>query len=328
MTSTVPIRRVGASGLAVSSVGLGCNNLGRPGTATQTLEGTQAVIDAALDHGITFFDVADCYGAEPGLSETLLGRALAGRRDRVVIGTKFGLPVGELNGPDFGARGSRRYIRRAVEGSLRRLGTDYIDLFQFHTPDPTTPIEETLDSLGSLIDAGLVRYIGHSNRSGWQIADAEAVGQRLRHRFISAQNEYSLLHRTAEQEILPAARHYGLGVFPYFPLFNGLLSGKYTATSAPSGSRLAEIKPALLESADWPRLEQLQGFADARGVTMLDIAFAWLLSRPEISSVIAGATRPEQVAQNAAAATAIELSPTDLAEIDAICPGPGRVSQF
>ena len=221
-------RRVGNSGLSVSVVGLGCNNLGRSGTATESQEGTDAVVHAALDAGITFFDVADTYGREPGLSETMLGKALAGRRGDAVIGTKFGMDMRGANGNDFGARGSRRYIIKAAEASLRRLGTDWIDLYQFHTPDPRTPIEETLAALDDLVTSGKVRYIGHSNRAGWQIAEAEFVARaRGGSRFISAQNHYNLLDRRAELEVTPAAEAYGLGVLPYFPLANGLLTGKY-----------------------------------------------------------------------------------------------------
>ena len=217
----------------VSVVGLGCNNLGRPGTATLEQAGTDAVVHAALDAGITFFDVADVYGAEPGLSEERLGRALGARRDEVVIGTKFGMDMGGVAGDDGGARGSRRYIVRAVEDSLRRLGTDWIDLYQFHTPDPATPIEETLRALDDLVRAGKVRYVGHSNRAGWQIAQAEYVARELGvERFVSAQNHYNLLDRRAELEVVPAAAEFGLGVLPYFPLANGPVS--YTHLTLPT----------------------------------------------------------------------------------------------
>ena len=226
--------RLGRSGLTVSVIGLGCNNLGRPGTATLEQAGTDAVVHAALDAGITFFDVADIYGAEPGLSEERLGRALGARRDEVVIGTKFGMDMGGVAGDDGGARGSRRYIVRAVEDSLRRLGTDWIDLYQFHTPDPATPIEETLRALDDLVRAGKVRYVGHSNRAGWQIAQAEYVARELGvERFVSAQNHYNLLDRRAELEVVPAAAEFGLGVLPYFPLANGLLTGKYRRATPP-----------------------------------------------------------------------------------------------
>ena len=207
--------RLGNSGLVVPSVGIGCNNLGRPGTPTQTQEGTNAVIAAAVEAGIGFFDIADLYGAEPGLSETMFGTAMRElnlNRDDLIIVTKFGLPTGTLNGNDWDARGSRRYIMRAVEGSLRRLGTEYIDLYFYHSPDPNTPLEETLSALDTLVTSGKVRYLGHSNFAGWQLAHAEHLARTLgTERFIAAENHYNLLDRRAELEILPAARHFGLG---------------------------------------------------------------------------------------------------------------------
>ena len=317
------LRRLGASGLAVSATGLGCNNLGRPGTVTESLEGTQALIDAALDAGITLFDVADIYGTPAGRSEELLGAALGKRRADVIVATKFGMDMHGVDGPDFDARGSRWYVRRAVENSLRRLQTDWIDLYQLHQPDPTTPIAETLAALDELVAEGKVRYVGHSNFAGWQLADA--VWQaRVEHRvpFISAQNEYSLLNRGLEAELLPAAREFGLGVLPFYPLANGLLSGKYTRNDAPRGSRLQAIKPQLLESAPWDRLERLQAFADERGVTMLHVAFGWLLAQEPVAAVIAGATTPEQIRANAEAGTAWTPSADDLTAIDEIFPGP------
>ena len=315
------LRRLGNSGLAVSATGLGCNNLGRPNTVTQTREGTQAVIDAAVDAGITLFDVADIYGSPQGRSEELLGAALGKRRADVVVATKFGMDMHGVNGPDFGARGSRRYVRRAVEESLRRLQTDWIDLYQFHQPDPLTPIEETIAALDELVAEGKVRYIGHSNFAGWQLADA-AWRARVDHRtpFISAQNEYSLLNRYLEDELLPAAREFGLGVLPFFPLANGLLSGKYTRTDAPTGSRLQAIKPQLLDTAPWDTLEALQSFADERGVSMLQVAFGWLLAQDPVTAVIAGATTPEQIRANADAGTAYTPTAEDLDELDKICP--------
>jgi len=315
------LRRLGNSGLAVSATGLGCNNLGRPNTVTQTREGTQAVIDAAVDAGITLFDVADIYGSPQGRSEELLGAALGKRRADVVVATKFGMDMHGVNGPDFGARGSRRYVRRAVEESLRRLQTDWIDLYQFHQPDPLTPIEETIAALDELVAEGKVRYIGHSNFAGWQLADA-AWRARVDHRtpFISAQNEYSLLNRYLEDELLPAAREFGLGVLPFFPLANGLLSGKYTRTDAPTGSRLQAIKPQLLDTAPWDTLEALQSFADERGVSMLQVAFGWLLAQEPVTAVIAGATTPEQIRANADAGTAYTPTAEDLDELDKICP--------
>ena len=321
-------RRLGHSGLAVSVVGLGCNNLGRRGSATQTQEGTDAVVHAALDAGITLFDVADNYGPEPGGSEEMLGRALRGHRDEVVLATKFGMDLGGANGPDFDARGSRRYIRTAVEASLRRLGTDRIDLYQFHTPDPLTPIEETLDALDDLVREGKVGHIGHSNRAGWQVAEAEFVARRRGGaRFVSSQSHYNLLDRRAELEIIPAAQAYGIGVLPYFPLANGLLTGKYSTGTAPEGSRLRYSKPQLLESADLDQLRALGDFAREHGLTELEVAFSWLASRPAIGSVIAGATRPEQVRQNA---TAIRWVPTpeDEAALDEIFPPAPKVALY
>jgi aryl-alcohol dehydrogenase-like predicted oxidoreductase len=322
------LRRLGRSGLTVSAVGLGCNNLGREGTASRTQEGSDAVVHAALDAGITLFDVADTYGAEPGLSETMLGRALGSRRDEVVVATKFGLDVRGANGPDFGARGSRRYITTTVEASLRRLGTDRIDLYQLHTPDPLTPVEETLDALDDLVRAGKVRYIGHSNLAGWQIADAEHTARaRGGARFISSQSHYNLLDRRAELEVTPAAEHFGLGVLPYFPLASGLLTGKYSSGSAPEGSRLTHSRQYLLEEADLDQLRAFGDYARARDLTELEVAFSWLASRPAVTSVIAGATRPEQIAANAAAVSWVP-TPDDEAELDEIFPTVPRVALF
>jgi len=317
------LRRLGRSGLAVSAVGLGCNNFGRPRTATETLDGTRAVVDAALDAGVTFFDTADTYGARPGLSEELLGQALGSRRDDVVVATKFGMSMRGAAGADFDARGSRRYVVRAVEDSLRRLGTDRIDLYQFHTPDPRTPIEETLAALDDLVRAGKVLYVGHSNRAGWQIAEAELTARAAGTvRFVSAQNQYNLVDRAAELEVLPAAAAYGIGVLPYFPLANGLLTGKYAHGARPDDGRLVTTKPHLLESAPWEALARLGAFCEVRRISEVQVAFGWLLSRPQVSSVIAGATKPEQIAPNAKA-IAWKMAPDDLAEIDRITRGNG-----
>lgn len=320
MTSSVlPLRPVGRSGLRVSAVGLGCNNFGRAGTATETIAGTRAVLDAAIDAGVTFLDTADMYGREFGLSETLMGEALEGRRDQVVLATKFGHA-------DFapavtgGSKGSRAHVRRAVEDSLRRLRTDWIDLYQLHTPDPSTPIEETLDALVDLVREGKVRYIGHSNFPGWRIAEADHAADGVR--FVSAQNQYSLLARAAEREVLPAAARYGLGFLPFFPLHNGLLTGKFTRDGGPEGSRIMRQRPHLWRDAPWDALERYQAFCDARGITMLEATFAWFLANPLVASVIAGATSAEQVRANAAAATAWNPSAEDLAEIDGILPLP------
>lgn len=320
--------RLGRSGLTVSVVGLGCNNLGRPGTATLEQDGTDAVVHAALDAGITFFDVADIYGAQPGLSEERLGRALGARRDDVVIGTKFGMDMAGANGVDHDARGSRRYIVRAVEASLRRLGTDWIDLYQFHTPDPATAIDETLRALDDLVRDGKVRYVGHSNRTGWQIAQAEYVARELgTERFVSAQNHYNLLDRRAELEVVPAAAEFSLGVLPYFPLANGLLTGKYSQGAAPEGSRLSHVRQHMVADADLEQLAAFGEFARARGITEVQAAIGWLAAQGPVSSVIAGATRTGQVAENARAAD-WEATEADLAELDALFPGPEKVALF
>ncbi|MFN3950007.1 aldo/keto reductase [Microbacterium sp.] len=314
-SSDLPLRPVGRSGLRVSAVGLGCNNFGRAGTTTETPEGTREVLDAAIDAGVTFLDTADIYGRRFGLSETLMGEALEGRRDRVVLATKFGHADFAPSVPG-GAKGSRAHVRRAVEDSLRRLRTDWIDLYQLHTPDPSTPIDETLDALADLVREGKVRYVGHSNFSGWQIAEAEAAASGVR--FVSAQNQYSLLARAAEREVLPAARHFGLGFFPFFPLHNGLLTGKFTRDGGPEDSRIMRQRPHLWREAPWDALERYQGFCDERGITMLEATFGWFLANPVVSSVIAGATSAEQVRTNAAAATAWSPSAADLRELDGI----------
>jgi 1-deoxyxylulose-5-phosphate synthase len=321
-------RQLGTSGLTVSVVGLGCNNLGRSGTATETQDGTNTVIGAAIEEGITLFDVADTYGKTPGLSEEMLGKALTGRRDDVIVATKFGMDMKGANGQDWDRRGSRRYIVKAVEASLRRLNTDWIDLYQFHTPDLLTPIDETLSALDDVVKAGKVRYIGHSNRAGWQIAEAEFTARAAGHtRFVSAQNHYNLLDRRAELEVTPAAEAYGLGVLPYFPLANGLLTGKYSAGSAPEGSRLTHSRQNLLERADWEQLAQFGTFAKERGRSEVEIAFSWLAAQPSVSSVIAGATTLEQVKANAAAVSWVPTA-EDLSQLDEIFPRIPKVALF
>jgi aryl-alcohol dehydrogenase-like predicted oxidoreductase len=317
------LRHLGESGLVVSVVGLGCNNLGRPGTAAESLAGSRALIGAAVDAGITFFDVADVYGAPRGRSEELLGQALSGRRDHCVIATKFGVDMQGMNGPDFGARGSRRYVKRAVEASLRRLGTDWIDLYQLHRADPATPIEETLSALDDLVREGLIRYAGVCNLAGWQVADAVWLSRNNSWAgVIAAENHYSLLEREAERDIIPACQRFGLGVLPYFPLANGLLSGKYhRETDPPTTARLAG-RTRLLADAPWDRIEKLRAFAEERGVPMATVAIGWLAAQKPVGSVIAGATTPEQVTANAAA-TQWHPTPDDLLALDEICP-PGR----
>lgn len=315
-------RRVGASGLLVSSTGLGCNNFGRSGTATESLDGTRAVIDAAIANEVTFFDTADMYGFEPGLSESLMGEALQGRRDQVVLATKFGHE--RDMGYDFPAgRASRRYVRLAVEESLRRLQTDWIDLYQLHLPDPETPIAETIDALDDLVREGKIRYYGHSNLSGWQIAEAEFISQRRNTgRFVSAQNHYSLMARAGEREVLPAVQRYGLGFFPFFPLHNGLLTGKFTREGGPEMSRIMSNRRHVWENAPWDALEDYATFCAVREITMLEATFGWLLAQPGVSSVIAGATSPAQVEANAKAAMAWTPTTEDLAVIDEIFPLP------
>ncbi len=312
-------RSLGSSGLVVSVAGLGCNNFGR----RLDTDATRAVVDAAIDAGITLLDTADSYGGA-GRSEEILGEVLAGRRDQVVLATKFGHRNADMGyGPAAGVKGGRSYILRAVEHSLRRLRTDYIDLYQLHTPDPATPIEETLVALGELVTQGKVRYIGHSNFSGWQLAEAAGAARDLRTAaFISAQNHWSLLERGAEAEVVPAAVHYGLGVLPYFPLANGLLTGKVRRGQAPpEGSRLASRREYITDEK-LDKVEALIGWAKEHGQTILDVAIGGLAAQPGCSSVIAGATTPEQVKANAAAADWIP-SPDELADLERIVPAPG-----
>jgi aryl-alcohol dehydrogenase-like predicted oxidoreductase len=305
---------LGKSGLVVSAVGLGCNNFGGRIDVRQS----RAVVDAAIDAGVTLFDTAEMYGKDGG-SELALGEILEGRRDKVVLATKFGHRAVDMGyGPAAGAKGGRGYIRLAVEKSLRRLRTDYIDLYQLHTPDPLTPIEETVAALGDLVREGKVRYLGHSNLSGWQIADAaNKAAQAGRAPFISAQNHWSLLERDVEAEVVPAARHFGLGVLPYFPLANGLLTGKVRkGLPVPEGSRIA-ARPTLITDAKLDIVEALIAWGVERGVSLLQIAIGGLAAQPGCSSVIAGATTPEQVKANAAAG-GWRPDAQEVAEIDAI----------
>ena len=321
--AVIDYRALGDSGLLVSTIGLGCNNFGRTNTASESQEGTDAVINAAIDAGVTLFDTADIYGSERGLSETRIGHSLKGRRHEIVLATKFGMDMAGTNGPDWGARGSRRYVRLAVESSLRRLQTDWIDLYQLHVPDPLTPIEETLSVLDDLITEGKVRYIGHSNLTGWQIADAEYRATLGGHpKFISAQNEYSLLVRGVEAEVLPATNHYGLGFLPFFPLYNGLFTGKFSRSGGPADSRIVNLRPHLLESAPWDTIEKYETFCHERGITMLAATLAWLLAQPGLSSVIAGATKPEQILQNAEATTEWVPTTEEIAEISVLFTDP------
>jgi aryl-alcohol dehydrogenase-like predicted oxidoreductase len=309
-------RPLGNSGLLVSVVGLGCNNFGR----RLDVEQTRNVVDAAIDSGVTLLDTAESYGGN-GRSEEILGEVLTGRRDQVVLATKFGHQSSDLGyGPAAGAKGGRAYIRRAVENSLRRLQTDYIDLYQIHTPDPVTPIEETLGALGELVQAGLVRYIGHSNFNAVQIATAASAARELiTSPFISAQNHWSLLERHAELEVVPAAVQFGLGVLPYFPLANGLLTGKIRRGTPPAqGTRLAE-RSGYITDEKLDKVEALASWAEKHGRTMLDVAIGGLAALPGCTSVIAGATSAEQVRANVAAG---EWEPTEaeLAELNEVVP--------
>lgn len=282
--------------LRVSVVGLGCNNFG----ARIDEAATRNVVDAALDAGVTFFDTADIYGGSD--SEAFLGRVLDGRRDRVVLATKFGMPLGD-DGPSGGAHPD--YLPRAIEDSLRRLRTDHVDLYQLHRPDPEVPIADTLGALGQLVRAGLVREIGCSNFTAEQLQEAEEAVAHGAPRFVSVQNEYSLMHREPEAEVLPACARLGLAFLPYFPLMSGLLSGKYRRDRPrPEGTRIVGNPrwEALLTEQNLELVEALARYAESRGFEVLDLAFAWLLARPQVASVIAGATNPEQVRRNAATA--------------------------
>jgi aryl-alcohol dehydrogenase-like predicted oxidoreductase len=315
-------RTLGDSGLLVSVVGLGCNNFG----GRLDTPRTRAVVDAAIDEGITLLDTAETYGGA-GASELALGVALKGRRDQVVLATKFGHQSADMGyGPAAGAKGGRSYIKIAIEKSLTRLQTDYIDLYQLHTPDPVTPIDETLAALDDLVTEGKVRYLGHSNLAGWQIADAAHTAVSAgRTAFISAQNHWSLLERGAEEEVVPAARHFGVGVLPFFPLANGLLTGKVRkGHDIPPSSRLAEPRRAgYVTDAKLDTVEALIAWGKEQGVSILEIAIGGLAAQPGCSSVIAGATSPEQVKSNAAAG---EWNPTEdqLAAIDKIVPPPAQ----
>lgn len=305
---------LGSSGLQVSAIGLGCNNFG----GRLDARATRTVVDAALDAGITLLDTADIYGGAGG-SETHLGEALKGRRDQVVLATKFGYDGVDMGyGPAAGSRAGRAYIRRAVEASLTRLQTDHIDLYQLHSPDPAVPVAETLAALTELVTEGKIRYLGHSNFSGWQLAEAAHVARETGAApFVSAQNEWSLLQRSAERELVPAALHYGVGVLPYFPLANGLLTGKIRrGAPVPAGSRL-EGRDAYLTEERLDIVEALAALADKHGRTVLELAIGWLSAQPGCASVIAGATSAEQVRANAAVADR-PLAAELLAEVDAI----------
>lgn len=306
------LRNLGKSGLRVSVVGLGCNNFG----GRIDLAASRAVVHAALDHGITLFDTADTYGNRGG-SETALGEILGERRKDIVLASKFGWTMDEareLQG------GSRRYIMAAVEASLTRLRTDWLDLYQFHRPDPLTPMDETLRALDDLVRQGKARYVGCSNLPAWKVADAAWIARSEGlNGFVSCQDEYSLLVRGLEKDLMPAMQHYGLGLLPYFPLASGMLTGKYQRdAAAPKGTRFGEwpnLGERYLSAQNFAIVEALEKFVSARGHTLLELAFSWLASRPTVASVIAGATKPEQVAANVKAA-GWALSADELAEVD------------
>lgn len=309
-------RTLDTSELQVSVVGLGCNNFG----GRLELSETRAVVHAALDAGVNFFDTADVYGGRGG-SEEQLGKVLGRERQRVILASKFGMKMSE-GGDEQGA--SRAYVMKAVEGSLKRLRTDYLDLYQIHQPDPETPIEETLEALSELVEQGMVRFVGLSNFSAEGVTEAQAEAERLGvPGFVSSQDEYSLLVRELEGTLLPTIREHKLGLLPYFPLANGLLTGKYRAgEGAPEGTRLSGRGEGdkYFNDANLATVEKLRAFADERGRTVLELAFSWLLSKPEVTSVIAGATKPEQITANAAAAS-WQLSEAELAEVEDITEG-------
>jgi len=310
----VEYRNLGNSGLKVSVVGLGCNNFGMRIDTEQT----RVVVNKALDEGINFFDTADIYGNRGG-SETMLGKALGPRRHEVIVASKFGMAMGD--GP-FMKGASRRYIMAAAEASLKRLNTDYMDLYQIHFPDPETPQEETLDALHDLVRAGKVRYIGSSNFAGYQVADTAWISKTNGLApYISAQNQYNLLDRRIEKDLTPACKQFGVGILPYFPLASGFLTGKYKRGEEPSkdtrlGAMGSMAKSALTDS-NFAVLEKLQEFARSHGHSVLELAIGWLASMPQVSSVIAGATKPEQVSANVKGGD-WKLSAEELAEVDKI----------
>ena len=285
-------RQLGRSGLRVSEVGLGCNNFG----GRLEFEPSKEVILAAFESGINLFDTADIYGGN-GASEEIMGEVIKPFRHEVVLATKFGMDMGDR---DI-ARGSRKYMMKALEGSLRRLQTAHIDLYQLHQPDPLTPIEETLAALTDAVHQGKIRYIGSSNFAGWQLVEAELLARSLgAERFISAQNHYSILERSVEAELIPAASNYGVGILPFYPLASGLLTGKFRRGEAPAaGTRLAS-RPEQLGSAEWDLIGRLEVWAKEHDMELLDLAFAYLLGEPQVGSVIAGATSRAQVQRNVA----------------------------
>jgi aryl-alcohol dehydrogenase-like predicted oxidoreductase len=312
-------RNLGNSGLIVSALGLGTNNIGRQ----VDMPTTQAIVDKCLEYGMTYFDTADIYGGERGKSEEFLGRALKPHRRDVVIATKGSGPMG--NGP-YWSGASRRYLMDALEASLRRLDTEYIDLYQIHFPDPRTPIEETLRALDDMVRSGKVRYVGCCNHSGLEIADAAAAAEREHlSPFISAQNRYNLIERDVEKDVVPASLEHGLGVVPFYPLLAGLLTGKYRRDFTPEGTRLTSgihFYDGILENANYTLIEQLTDFAQERGHALLELAIGWLASQPAVGTVITGATRVDQIEQNLQSCE-WRLTPDELTKVDELCAAGG-----
>jgi len=307
-------RNLGSSGLRVSLVGLGCNNFGM----RLELEQTRAVVDRAFDLGITFFDTADMYGGRGG-SETQLGKILGHRRKDIVLASKFGMAMSD-DGTKIGA--SRRYIMSAVEDSLRRLKTDWIDLYQLHQPDPLTPLDETMQALDDLVTQGKIRYIGCSNLPSWQVVESQWLSKSMGlNRFVSCQDEYNILNRDVESELIPAMQKYGCGLLPYFPLASGLLTGKYKRTEMPEGARLTDMPTfanrIYLTDENFDIVDRLKKFANKTGHSILELAFSWMASRPTTASIIAGATKPEQIDANVAAINWV-LSQSEIDEVDKI----------
>ena len=307
-------RNLGSSGLRVSLVGLGCNNFGM----RLDLEQTRAVVDRAFDLGITLFDTADMYGGRGG-SETQLGKILGHRRKDIVLASKFGMAMSD-DGTKIGA--SRRYIMSAVEDSLRRLKTDWIDLYQLHQPDPLTPLDETMQALDDLVTQGKIRYIGCSNLPSWQVVESQWISKSMGlNRFVSCQDEYNILNRNVEAELIPAMQKYGCGLLPYFPLASGLLTGKYKRTEMPEGARLTDMPTfanrIYLTDENFDIVDNLNKFAHKTGHSILELAFGWMASRPTTASIIAGATKPEQIDANVAAVNWV-LSQSEIDEVDKI----------
>ena len=305
-------RNLGTSGLRVSTVGLGCNNFGM----RLDLEGTRAVVNRAIEKGITLFDTADMYGARGG-SEEQLGEILGPRRKDIVLASKFGMAMSD-DGTKIGA--SRRYIMSAVEDSLTRLKTDWLDLYQLHQEDPLTPMEETLRALEDLVTQGKVRYIGCSNLKSWQVVESQWISKSSSiTRFVSCQDEYNILNREIERELISAMQRYGCGLLPYFPLASGLLTGKYQSNKMPEGARLTDMPTfanrVYVTDENFSIVEKLNAFAKQHGHSLLELAFSWMAARPTTASIIAGATKPEQIDANVDA-IGWKMTPEQISEVD------------